>query len=182
MPPPIRVELCPYDLAWQARAESEIARLHESLPSLVVNVFHIGSTAIPHIHAKPIIDLLPVVRSVTELDDHVPAWQSLGYESWGEYGIAGRRYFTMADTATGARTVQLHCFQPESSQVERHVAFRDYLRAHPDQAAAYDVEKHRCRALHPLDSHAYSDAKAAWIGNILPQAIEWYRATNAVPG
>jgi GrpB-like predicted nucleotidyltransferase (UPF0157 family) len=179
MPPPIPVELVPHSAQWQRAAEAEGRRLQEALGRNLLAVHHIGSTAIPGIHAKPILDLLPVMHSVGELDQRQRTLESLGYEYWGEYGIPGRRYCTLADPATGRRMIQLHCFDEGSSEIEKHLAFRDYVRAHPTIAREYDLEKQRCRDLHPDDSHAYSDAKAAWIESQLAAALAWYHSSRS---
>lgn len=175
MPAPIPVELLPHTLHWAVMANNETEKLREQLGDEVIAVHHIGSTSIAGICAKPIIDLLPVVRSVERLDGCEAAFQSLGYRYWGEYGIAGRRYCEREDAATGKRLFQLHCFEPQSFQVERHLAFRDFLRSNAKWAAAYEADKQRCQSLHPNDSHAYSDAKSAWISEHLPAAIDWFR-------
>jgi GrpB-like predicted nucleotidyltransferase (UPF0157 family) len=135
-------------------------------------VHHIGSTAIPNNRAQPILDLLPVLLTVAALDDVRPALESLGYEWWGEYGRVGRRYCTI--DKDGRRIVQLHCYEQESPAIQRHLAFRDYLRSRPNLARQYDAEKARCCDLHPMDSHAYTDCKDAWIRQIEAQALsEW---------
>lgn len=175
MPPPIKVELAPHSIEWGARASKESKRIATVLGSNLVSVHHIGSTAIPSICAKPILDLLPEVHSLESLDASKSAVEELGYEWWGEYGIRRRRYCTLNDAATGGRIVQLHCFRTGDTEIERHLAFRDYLRAHPDAALAYDGEKRRCRDLYPDNSHLYTDAKAAWIDSVLPLALEYYR-------
>jgi GrpB-like predicted nucleotidyltransferase (UPF0157 family) len=72
--------------------------------------------------------------------------------------------------------VQLHCFQNGTPEIERHLAFRDYLNARPDLAMQYDLLKAKCRALHPLDSHAYTDCKNSWIRAIEVEAIAFFRA------
>lgn len=172
MPPPIKVELVAHSPHWATSAAEEAARLRTALGDLLVAVHHVGSTSVPGLCAKPILDLLPVVRSVEILDERRDALERLGFRSWGEYGIAGRRYFTL-DDAAGTRRVQLHCFEPNSDEIERHIAFRDYLRADPRAAREYEAEKLRCRDLHPDDSHAYSDAKSPWIERTLPAALEF---------
>jgi GrpB-like predicted nucleotidyltransferase (UPF0157 family) len=174
VPAPIRVELLPYSVDWPRLAQEETLRLLQALEKKLVEVHHIGSTAIPGIHAKPIIDLMPVVRTIGTLDEQQSALQRLGYEYWGEYGIPGRRYCTFDDPATGRRKFQLHCFELGSEEIARHLAFRDYLRANPLLATEYDAEKRRCRGIHPDDSHAYSDAKADWIGAQLPAALAYF--------
>ncbi|MEX2176955.1 MAG: GrpB family protein [Pirellulaceae bacterium] len=174
MPPPIRVVLVPHSTAWAQAAQAEGARLADVLRDDLVAVHHIGSTAIPGIHAKPIVDLMPVVRGLTAVDEKVALLRKLGYACWGEYGIAGRRYCTLDDPATGRRRFQLHCFEAGNHEIRRHLAFRDYLRTHSEVAQKYDAEKQRCQRLYPADSHKYSDAKAAWIVTHLAEALAWY--------
>jgi GrpB-like predicted nucleotidyltransferase (UPF0157 family) len=178
MPPPIPVELHPQDPAWAATARRESARLHDVLGDNLVTVHHVGSTTIPAIRAKPIIDLIPVVISLTALDDARTQIEALGYAWWSDYGLPGRRYCTLDDPATGRRIIQLHCYEDGSPEIDRHVAFRDYLRARPDLASAYDAEKSRCRDLNPRDSHAYTDCKNAWIRRIEREALDFSRASG----
>jgi GrpB-like predicted nucleotidyltransferase (UPF0157 family) len=178
MPPPRKVELAPYSPAWQLAAREESLRLGQALEASLVEVHHIGSTAIPGIHAKPIVDLMPVVRSVSELDEKESVFRQLGYHYWGELGIPGRRYCTWDEPATGRRIFQVHCFESGSLEIERHLAFRDYLRANPATAQEYDQEKHRCRELHPDNSHAYTDAKADWIAAHLIDALAHFRRSR----
>lgn len=173
MPAPIPVELVPHDPAWAEIAQFETARLTDSLGVNLLVVHHIGSTAIPGIRAKPIVDLLPVVRDLATLDQAQAAVEALGYRWWGELGLPGRRYCTLADPLTGKRRIQLHCFAESSPAIERHVAFRDYLRAHPDLARDYDEEKGRCRDLNPSDSHAYTDCKDTWIKRVEGEALRF---------
>ena len=129
------------------------------LEPTLVSVHHIGSTSVPGLAAKPIIDLMPLVTSLADLDRKRPAVEALGYIWHGELGIERRRYCTLS-SEDGIRLVQLHFFTANCAEVERHVAFRDYLRACPEAARAYENEKRRARDLHPNDSHAYTDAKA----------------------
>ena len=174
MPPPIAVELLPHSPKWAARARTESARLQAALGVTLVAVHHIGSTSIPGIEAKPIVDLVPEVTSLEALDAAKDRVVALGYEWWGEYGIAGRRYCSLTDAATGKRAVQLHCFATGSPEITRHLAFRDYMCRHPDRAREYEAEKMRARDLHPDDSHAYSEAKSAWIAAAEAEALaEW---------
>src|SRR5262249_8231987 len=122
------------------------------------------------------VDLLPIVRSVEKLDEQASVFLPLGYQYWGEYGIAGRRYCTFDEPASGQRKFQLHCFEAESHEVERHLAFRDYLRANPLKAREYDEENPRCGELPPADSHASPAARPAWIVAQLPAALAHFRS------
>ena len=174
MPPPFKVELRPHDPQWRTKAEAEGQTLSAAIGSCLLKVHHIGSTAIPGIHAKPVLDLMPIVTTVAELDDGRQQIEALGYEWWGEYGLPGRRYCSKSDPETGRRLVQLHCFAQGSPEITRHIAFRDYLRARPEIARAYDCEKLRCQAMHPDDSHAYGDCKCQWIERFESEAITWF--------
>jgi GrpB-like predicted nucleotidyltransferase (UPF0157 family) len=178
MPVPIPVDLRPYRSDWAEQAEQEATRLANALGNVLVAVHHIGSTAIPGIHAKPILDLLPVVVSLSIADAARPTFEGLGYAWWGEYGLLGRRFCTLDDPRTGRRKVQLHCYAQGSPEIERHLAFRDYLRERPDLADAYAAEKVRCRDLHPLDSHAYTDCKSPWIRRVEAEALHFYQAAR----
>jgi GrpB-like predicted nucleotidyltransferase (UPF0157 family) len=176
VPPPIPVELLPYDPRWPERVGIESAALSDVLGPTLLSVHHIGSTAIPGISAKPILDLIPVVTRLVALDSHRNAIEALGYAWWGEFGLPGRRYCTKDDPVSGRRLVQLHCYESGSPEIERHLAFRDYLRERTDIAHAYDQEKARCQRLHPSDSHAYSDCKDAWIKTYEAEALAYYRS------
>jgi GrpB-like predicted nucleotidyltransferase (UPF0157 family) len=121
---PIPVELVPHDPAWAEAAQHEAARLQAAAGLAIIVVHHIGSTAIPGIRAKPILDLMPLLRSLADFDEMRPAIEGLGYAWWGEYGIPGRRYCNLSDPVTGQRKIHLHCFEEGSPQVARHLAFR----------------------------------------------------------
>jgi GrpB-like predicted nucleotidyltransferase (UPF0157 family) len=168
---PIPVILAAYDPEWPRIAAMHAKRLRVLGPNLVT-VHHIGSTSVPGSIAKAIIDLIPVVASLTSLDEQRHHVEALGYQWHGELGISGRRYCTLTDEA-GVRAAQLHFFEASSPHVERHIAFRDYLRAHPEEANAYAIEKRRAQSLHPANSHAYADEKDKWIRAAETNALIW---------
>lgn len=172
-PGSVQVELRAHDPAWRQVAARESAALAAALGPVLITVHHIGSTSIPGIHAKPIIDLIPVATNLLELDGCREAVEALGYTWWGEYGLPGRRYCFKNDLRSGRRLVHLHGYAQGSPEIVRHLAFRDYLIAHPDLAQAYDQEKARCRDLHRDNMNDYSDCKDAWIKRIEAQALAW---------
>jgi GrpB-like predicted nucleotidyltransferase (UPF0157 family) len=171
MPPAFPVELVPHDPRWAEAAEDRSRDLRVALGALLIEVHHVGSTSIPGILAKPILDLIPEVQSLAGLDLARPAIEGLGYEWWGELGLPGRRYCTLTDQGARRRLVQLHCYETASPEIARHLAFRDHLRQRPDLAAEYEALKQACRAQHPESSHAYSDCKADWIRRVEAEAL-----------
>lgn len=161
----MRISMVPHDPTWHRKFQREAEQLTAVLGSNAVAVHHIGSTAIPAIYAKPIIDLLLVVQDLAALDEKQPWMEALGYEALGEFGIPGRRYFRR-DNKSGDRTHQVHAFQNGSSQIRRHLAFRDYMLTHPDAAQAYSDLKRELAAKYPSDSEAYMDGKDEFIQEI----------------
>ncbi|MEO0462449.1 MAG: GrpB family protein [Pseudomonadota bacterium] len=178
MPAPIKVQLHAHDPQLARLAASEGQRICRAADAVLI-VHHIGSTAIPDIVAKPVIDLLGVVNSLVEFDLQQHTVEALGYSWHGEYGLAGRRYCKLDDPMTGARKFQLHCYAEGDPSIVRHLAFRDYLHAHPLMATEYAAEKQRCAALRPKDSHQYSDCKADWIARVERTALDWFAARTA---
>ncbi len=157
--------MVPHDPQWRQEFQQEAEQITVTLGSAVVTVHHMGSTAIPTVYAKPVIDLLLVVQSVAALDEKQPAMEALGYEALGEFGIPGRRYFRR-NNALGDRTHQVHAFETGSPQITRHLAFRDYIIAHPETAQEYSDLKRELAAQYPNDIEAYMDGKDEFIQEI----------------
>lgn len=172
----IPVELHPHSVHWAEMARAEIARLHEALGGVLVTVHHIGSTSIPGIMAKPIVDLIPVVSDLDSLDRNMPLVEAIGYRCFGELGLPGRRYCRRNDPVTGKRAYQLHCYAEGSPEIDRHLAFADYLRSHPAIAKEYEAEKIRAAALHPDNTLDYNAAKNDWIKRTEREALRWWGA------
>src|SRR5919197_4637554 len=113
-----KVEVVPHNPHWRDALDAEAKQGAAALGENVVAIHHIGSTAIPKIYAKPVVDLLVEVRDITEVDGRSSAMESLGYEVMGEYGIPCRRYFRK-DSREGIRTHNIHAFEAGSAEVER---------------------------------------------------------------
>jgi GrpB-like predicted nucleotidyltransferase (UPF0157 family) len=167
-----KVEVVPHNPQWRDAFEAEAKHVAVALGENVVAIYHIGSTAIPNIYAKPIVDLLVEVRDITEVDGQSSAMKSLGYEVMGEYGIPGRRYFRK-DNQEGIRTQHIHAFEAGSAEVERHLAFRDYMIAHPGDAQKYSELKRKLAEQHPQSIDAYMDGKDGFIKEMDRRAAQW---------
>jgi GrpB-like predicted nucleotidyltransferase (UPF0157 family) len=178
---PIPVELVPQRREWRERAQSETARLKTALGDLLVTVHHIGSTSIPDILAKPIVDLMPIMRDEASLDLIEAPVQTLGFDCFGEFGLPGRRYCRFDNPATGKREVQLHFYALGCQEIARHLAFRDYLRAYPTIAKGYEAEKIRAAALQPFDTQAYNAEKNDWISRVEREALAWAATRPPAP-
>ncbi|MFV2052680.1 GrpB family protein [Aliiroseovarius sp. YM-037] len=164
----------PHDPRWKMAFEDEAKAIKHAFGNSSVQVHHIGSTAVPGILAKPIIDLLGVVSTLDDADANARGLEGLGYEVMGAYGIEGRRYFRKIDSY-GTRTHHFHVFEEGSPHVERHLAFRDYLIAHPKVAKEYSsLKEHLTRGDAPTWD-AYIDGKDPFVSRVEPQAVDWFR-------
>ena len=178
MPPQRRIYLEPHNPEWANRAEQIAAEVAGLLGPLLVRWEHIGSTSIPGIQAKPVIDLLPLVTSVEEVDALQGAFEDAGFYWYGEFGLPGRRYVNRDDPVTGDRVTNVHIYAITNPEVERHLAFRDYLRANPDIAREYEAVKVDCAAQHPTDITGYMDCKDATCKQIESAAVAWHRSPH----
>ena len=145
-------------------------RLQEILPISAV-VEHIGSTSVPGLAAKPIIDMMVGITDFTQADALVPGVQSLGYEyvSQFEVEMPFRRYFRKDNE--GVRTHQIHLVALNSEFWNRHLAFREYLKTHPDVAAEYAALKRQLAEQDWQDVNDYADAKTEFIQSVEARAL-----------
>jgi GrpB-like predicted nucleotidyltransferase (UPF0157 family) len=163
-----------HDAAWACDFASEADRLTEVAGDLLLDLQHIGSTAVPELLAKPVIDMLATVQNVEDLDVRSETFEALGYQVMGEFGMPGRRYFRK-DDSTGRRTHQLHAFAKGSGEIARHLDFRDYLRAHAAVAEAYAALKEKLAQECLGDMSRYTDGKTVFIRDVEQRAAIWKR-------
>lgn len=163
------VEVSPYDPAWPGEFEGEAARLREVLGQAILDVEHVGSTAVPGLAAKPIIDMMLVIEDFDAARPLVRQVEELGYWYCGENGIPRRHYFIREDAA-GAVTHHLHALEDTSLEARKHRLFRDHLRANPPDRDAYGSLKLSLAAIHARDRQAYQEGKTDLIERILRDA------------
>ena len=163
------VRIVPYDPAWPAEFEAERARLLPVLtPWLTGEIHHVGSTSVPGLGAKPVIDILAEVASLEESREAIEPLQALSYW-WAPYQEARMNWF--CKPSPEHRTHHLHLVVPGSEAWHEELAFRDALRAEPETARAYEELKQRLADEHTHDREAYTVAKTAFVESVLARVL-----------
>ena len=163
------IEVVEYRAEWPRVFEREAAAILAACRPRISEVHHVGSTSVPGLAAKPILDVLPVAAGPAEADEAVSGMTELGYRYRGENGIAGRFYF---DRIVDGRTVMhVHMFPADHLEIRRHLVFRDRLRASPDVARDYERLKRELAARYRNDRRAYTESKAAFISAVIDEAM-----------
>lgn len=163
----MKVKLLPHDEAWDEeflRTKAEIERIWGDS---VLEIKHVGSTAIRNICAKPIIDAAVVVKSFRDMN--VEAMEVAGYRYMGARNAEADRHM-FAKYAEGGEelvTHHIHIYEPGNQDYIGQVGFRDYLNSHPEAAEEYDAIKKMAADENPDDRFAYSDAKREFIEKII---------------
>jgi GrpB-like predicted nucleotidyltransferase (UPF0157 family) len=173
--PAIRV--VEYDPAWPALAAAETRRIEAAVGEAVVRVDHVGSTAVPGLAAKPIVDLQLAVDALEPPARYVEALERLGYLFAPDPESPDFHFFGLP--AERPRTHHLHVCAAGSQHELRHRALRDYLRAHPDEVAEYAALKRDLVARHPGDRLAYIDGKDRYVAALERRALAWASATSS---
>jgi len=172
----MKVEVVPHNPSWRSKFEDESKQIALALGENVVTIHHIGSTSIPNIYAKPVIDFLVEVKDIAKVDEQSSAIAALGYEVMGEFGIPGRRYFRKQNE--DIRTHNVHTFEVNSPEIIRHLAFRDYMIAHPEAAQKYSELKRQLAQQYPNDINGYMDGKDSFIKEMEQKALAWRELQN----
>ncbi len=160
-----------YDPHWPHLYAVEEQQLKEILSPYAVQIAHIGSTAIPALAAKPIIDISVAVRDLAEVSACVPALADVGYVEVPINPRFQRRLFCKGPYNEG--THHLHFSVHASAVWAEPLLFRDYLRAHPGAAAWYQQVKRASASKHQHDLNGYHDEKAGCVGTLMEQARAW---------
>lgn len=171
------VEIAEYDPVWPARFAEMRDRLAGALGVLASRIDHVGSTAVPGLPAKPIIDIQVSVPEVDDTETYRAPIEALGIDL--RYVEPGHRYFRPGPGVP--RFWQVHVCGLGSAWEREHLLFRDFLRSHPAEAAAYATMKRAAASQHLTDRIAYNDAKTPWILAALQRAEAWASRTGWRP-
>ena len=167
------VRIVDYDPGWPERAEQELRRIEEALGDVAVRLEHVGSTAVPGLAAKPIIDLQLSVAAIEPRARYVEPLEDLGYLFAPAPESPDHHFFGRPPERP--RTHHLHVCEAGSEHELRHVAVRDFLRSHPDEAARYAALKREVVARHPEDRLAYIEDKDGYVTALERRALTWAR-------
>ncbi len=160
-----RVVVLPYDALWERDFKEIADELRAALGPLALGIEHVGSTSVRGLSAKPIIDIDVVIEDAAAFGAATAALGRIGYRHEGDLGIAGREAFSY-DGKEHLRKHHLYVCTRDSAELKRHIAFRDYLRSHPEAAREYGRLKEEGAALHPRDIDGYMEHKAPLIERI----------------
>lgn len=170
--------IVPYDPDWPRLFEIEAEHLRHTFPSPLINrIEHFGSTAVPGLAAKPVIDMLVEVSSLEETKRViVPVLESGGYEYFWRTDTSPPYAWLIKRNSEGERTHHIHMVESDSSHWDR-LYFRDYLRAFADEARRYEeLKRHLCED-NPNDRAAYTEGKGKYVERVTEKAKRYYDAT-----
>lgn len=165
--PPRRIEVIDADPAWPERFRAEAARIADALGPVAARIEHIGSTSVSGLTAKPVLDVQISVRSLRPMEPYREPLEGLGYVYRAD-DEPEHRFFRL--DVEGVRSVNIHVCEAGSEWERRHIAFRDHLRAHPEDAARYAEVKRALARRFPFDVLSYADAKKPFIEAIKDQS------------
>jgi GrpB-like predicted nucleotidyltransferase (UPF0157 family) len=166
----MQVRLSDFSLEWAQMFQTEAQFLKTIFGGEIIRFEHFGSTSVQGMKAKPVIDMMAIVKDINSIDLFNEKMASIGYDVAGEWGIPGRRLFRKGGEN---RTHHIHFYQNDNPQIERHLIFRDYLRVHPEEAARYSGFKEEL-AHRFENTSGYSPAKKAFVSEMEQRALHWY--------
>lgn len=170
----MKIRLSEYNENWIQMYEEEVHILQHIFGKEMITVEHFGSTAVPGLKAKPVIDMIGIVKNIDNIDSYNEKMSALGYDVAGEWGIPGRRLFRKGGES---RTHHIHMYPQGHPEIQRHLIFRDYLRANPEEAERYAKRKEEL-AQQFDDTKEYSQAKKPFVQAMEQRALKWYTDRN----
>lgn len=173
------IEVVAYDPAWPGLFAELGRQLRGALGDVALRIDHIGSTSVPGLAAKPIVDVQVSVASFEPLEAFKQPLERLGYVYRAGNTERTKRYFR---EPPGRRRTHVHVRRAGSFSEQWALLFRDYLRAHPGVAAEYGAVKRELAVRFRDDRHGYTDAKVPFMWQVIRQADEWAQAQGWLPG
>lgn len=172
----MKIELEPYNPEWPGKFNEIKDLFYSSFGNKIAGMEHIGSTSVPGLGAKPIIDVLLGVNRLSDAEDIIPNMEHLGYEYVFKYEdiMPERRYFVKYNHDSQKSIHHIHSVEINSEFWNRHLLFRDYLRIHPEARDEYWELKKRLAAIDWEDKLGYTDAKTDFIRNIEKKASVYF--------
>ena len=167
----MKVRLTEFSENWVQMFKNEGQFLKTIFGDEIIDFEHFGSTSIYGMKAKPVIDMMCIVKDIEKIDKFNEKMANLGYDVVGEWGITGRRLFRKGGEN---RTHHIHFYQFENPQIKRHLIFRDYLRSHPEEVARYSRFKEELTQRFDNTSE-YSPAKKTFVKEMEQQALLWFQ-------
>ncbi len=158
-----KVEVVPYNSVWKQKFIEEAKKIEKIFKEIFIDIYHIGSTAIPLVKAKPIIDIMVEVEDINKVNSYNKQMEKLGYVALGEYGIPKRRFFQKGGNK---RTHHVHIFEKGNPHIKRHIDFRDYLISNPKIAEEYSHLKEKLAKKYRHDIDKYQEGKDSFIKRI----------------
>jgi len=163
------LKLVEHNPKWISDYEIEAGKLRQMLSGIVISTYHIGSTAIAGIKAKPVIDILVEVSCLDDLETMHDQFRKIGYEPKGDYGIKGRRFYQKGGDE---RTHHVHIYKTGNSEIKRHRLFVSFMKEHPDKAAEYEALKMALSIQYKDSSDSYSRGKSEFIKSVDDEAAK----------
>ncbi|TFB22126.1 GrpB family protein [Filobacillus milosensis] len=165
----MKVRLSNYTSGWKRMYEQEVQLLKNIFDDEILYFEHFGSTSVPGMKAKPVIDMMVIVKDISVIDTYNEKMTSLNYDVAGEWGIKGRRLFRKGGEN---RTHHIHFYQFDNPQIKRHIVLRDYLRSHPEEVERYSEFKDELASKYEL-TRDYSPAKKEFVAEMERRALDW---------
>ncbi len=166
----MKVRLTDFSENWVQMFQHEVEFLKTIFGDVIIRFEHFGSTSVPGLKAKPVIDMMCIVNDINMVDLYNDKMYSLGYDVAGDWGISGRRLFRKGGEN---RTHHIHFYQFDNPQIERHLIFRNYLRCNHEEVARYSHFKEALS--HRFENTSeYSPAKKAFVSEMEQLALSWF--------
>ncbi|MDQ6693381.1 MAG: GrpB family protein [Chloroflexota bacterium] len=165
------VRIVEHDPAWPGLYEELSLPLSKAFGEYALDIQHVGSTSVPRIASKPVIDIAVAIAKYPLPGDVIRAVEKLGYEHRSEFGIPHRHYFRKG--GPGEQAVHVHANVLGSEAWLNQTTFRDYLRAHAERARQYEALKRELAQQYASDAEAYTESKSAFILETLDEARNW---------